>query len=29
MILVMVVTRHVPSHELPALYFFVDYYGWV
>ena len=27
-VLAMLVTRHVPSHELPALYLSVGYYGW-
>ena len=28
MILAMLVTRHVPRDELPALYLSVGYYGW-
>ena len=28
MVLAMLVTRHVPSGELPALYLSVGYYGW-
>ncbi len=28
MVLAMLVTRYVPSHELPALYLSVGYYGW-
>ena len=28
MVLAVLVTRHVPSGELPALYLSVAYYGW-